>query len=148
MNGLIDSEAVRAAVDRVCGPWDRTDTPDAGALVGHACGQPVRFSRLEPWEASAPDLERAVGRFRQTALDTDWTIERAGDSLSLAIEGPLGRQDFMLFALAPGLFEARRAEEPVGPYRPLLRLTEGDGGPELLLSTDRTRALRAIGVGE
>ena len=121
-------------------------TPDAGALAGHACGQPVRFSRLESWTASAADLECAVGRFRQTALATDWTIELAGDSLSLVIEGPLGRKDFMLFPLAPGLFEARMAEEPVGPYRPLLRLTKGDSGPELLLSTDRTRALRAIGV--
>ena len=121
-------------------------TPDAGALAGHACGQPVRFSRLESWTASAADLECAVGRFRQTALATDWTIELAGDSLSLVIEGPLGRKDFLLFPLAPGLFEARMAEEPVGPYRPLLRLTEGDSGPELLLSTDRTRALRAIGV--
>lgn len=123
-------------------------TPDAGALVGHACGQRVRFSRLESRAASDSDIERAVGRFRQTALATDWTIERAGDCLRLAIEGPLGRQDFMLFPLAPGLFEARRAETPVGPYRPLLRLAEGDCGLELLLSTDRTRALRAIGVDE
>ena len=123
-------------------------TTDSGALVGHACGQPVCFSRLESWTASSADLECVIGRFRQTALDTDWTIEPAGDGLSLVIDGPLGRQDFMLFPLAPGLFEARMAEELVGPYRPLLRLTEGDSGPELLLSTDRTRALRAIGVDE
>ena len=32
MNGVIDSEAVRAAVDRICGPWDRTDGP--GLAIG------------------------------------------------------------------------------------------------------------------
>ena len=32
MNGVIDSDAVRATVDRVCGPWDRTDGP--GLAIG------------------------------------------------------------------------------------------------------------------
>ena len=120
--------------------------PDARALVGHACGHPVRLTRLKPWIASAADLHQVVGRYRQAALATVWTVERHGTDLALAIEGPLGRQDFALRPLAPGLFQARMAEEPVGPYRPVLRLIEGNEGPALLLSTDRTRALPAVRV--
>jgi hypothetical protein len=121
-------------------------SPDGSALVGHLSGRPVRFSRLEPSLASAADPERALGRYRQAALATDWIIERLGTELALTIEGPFGRLDFVLKPLAPGLFQACMAEEPVGPYRPLLRLTEEGDGAGLLLTTDRTLALPAARV--
>ena len=84
-----------------------------------------------------------MGRFVQPDLKCEWIVERSGSELEFHIVGPFGKQVFALRGLAPGLFQARLREEPVGPYRPIIRVSGEAGRRCLSLRTDRTFDLTA-----
>jgi D-aminopeptidase len=115
-----------------------------GALVGHDGPRPVRFKLLPPHGALPAELAKAEGRFVQAGLKSEWTIERNGMDLEFRVVGPFGAQTFALRCLAPGLFQARPRNEPVGSYLPVIRIAGKTGQRRLSLNTDRTFDLTAI----
>jgi len=114
-----------------------------GALVGRDGPKSVRFIRQPSYRPSPVEIASAEGRFIQPNLKSEWIVERRGGDLEFTIAGPFGEHSFALRPLAPGLFQARMREEPVGPYRPILRISDEPGRRCLSLSTDRTFNLTA-----
>lgn len=115
--------------------------PD-GSLTVDTRGSADRFDRIEP-EAVPDEAGHIAGIFTCDEVECVATIRAEGDTVTLQLDGPYGRDLYALDQVRPGLWTSRCTSEPESGLGGVIEFDTGG----FTLSTPRTRRLPFTRLG-
>ena len=119
--------------------------PSSSGFEGTDSGRATSWRRIGPYDAAKPDLDQALGAYRNEGLEATYTITPGSDRLILDMQGALGRKRMGLTPILKDVFVASALgpRQWGGDFQPVLHLVR-DGAKiiGLHVSTDRNKKIR------
>jgi CubicO group peptidase (beta-lactamase class C family) len=119
------------------------DLAQDGSLMLDARGTVDRFERIEA-EASPEDAARIAGVFACDEVECVATIRVGGDTVTMRLDGPYGRDLYALDLVRPGLWTSHCTSEPESGLGGVIEFAGNSAG--FTLSTPRTCHLPFIRI--